>query len=187
MLLEPDVARGTFSYVAPDSVRWEYEAPKPISVVIDGEEMLTWYRDLGRAERLRVGRYSNQVLKYMGASGSFDRLVEYFQVRVRFPDADGEPYRVDLDPRYERIARRLQSMTVWVDGDRYLPVRLRYETAEGDVTEYEFHDLEVNPSIPSERFHLDLPEVGVDDQFDRSFRRADRPAAVADRVPREVA
>lgn len=161
MLLEPDVALGTFSYVAPDSVRWEYTEPKPISVVIDGEEMVTWYRDLQRAERLRVGRYSNQVLKYLGASGSFDSLVEYFQVNVRFPQ-EGEPYRVELTPRYERIARRLASMTVWVDPQRYLPVRMRYETADGDVTEYEFQDLEVNPTIPRERFDLDIPsEVEV--------------------------
>lgn len=161
MLLEPDVALGTFSYVAPDSVRWEYTEPKPISVVIDGEEMVTWYRDLHRAERLRVGRYSNQVLKYLGASGSFDSLVEYFQVNVRFPQ-EGEPYRVELTPRYERIARRLASMIVWVDPQRYLPVRMRYETADGDVTEYEFKDLEVNPTIPRERFDLDIPsEVEV--------------------------
>jgi outer membrane lipoprotein-sorting protein len=162
MLLEPDVSSGTFSYVAPSSVRWEYAAPKPISVVIDGEEMLTWYRDLGRAERLKVGRYSDQVLKYMGASGSLDSLREYFQVRVRFPDDGSDaPYKVDLMPRYERVARRMAGMTVWVDRDRFLPVRLRYETADGDVTEYEFQDLKINDGIPSDRFHLDLP-TGVE-------------------------
>lgn len=163
MLLEPDVSRGTFSYVAPDSVRWEYAAPKPISVVIDGQEMLTWYRDLGRAERVKVGRYSNQVFKYLGASGSFDTLVEYFDVRVAFPaDGAGEPYRLDLTPRFDRIARRLTSMTVWVDHERYLPVRVRYESAEGDVTVYEFESMKVNAKIPRERFELRLPaEVEV--------------------------
>jgi outer membrane lipoprotein-sorting protein len=161
MLLEPDVSHGTFSYVAPESVRWEYAAPKPISVVIDGQVMVTWYRDLKRAERLKVGRYSNQVLKYLGASGSFDTLMEYFQIKVSFPSADGEPYRVELTPRYERVARHLAGMTVWVDHQRYLPVRLRYEGADGDVTEYEFTDMKVNADIPAERFHLDLP-AGVE-------------------------
>ena len=163
MLLEPEVSTGTFSYAAPESVRWEYDKPNPISVVIDGEEMTTWYRDLERAERLKVGRYSNQVLKYLGASGSFDTLLEYFQVKVRFPEEDqpAEPYRVELTPRYERIARRLSSMTIWVDRDRFLPVRLRYESPDGDVTEYEFRDLQINASVPKDRFHLDLP-AGVE-------------------------
>ncbi|HUO87260.1 MAG TPA: outer membrane lipoprotein carrier protein LolA [Thermoanaerobaculia bacterium] len=157
MLVEPDVSRGVFSYSAPDAVRWEYSSPKPISVVIDGEEMLTWYRDLGRAERLKVGRYSNQVLKYLGASGSFDTLFDYFRVRVAFPGGAGEPYRLELTPRYDRIARRLSSMTVWIDPVRFLPVRMRYVAGDGDVTEYEFSDLEVNRGIPAARFVLDLP------------------------------
>jgi outer membrane lipoprotein-sorting protein len=161
MLVEPDVSRGTFSYAAPESVRWEYAAPRPISVVIDGDVMTTWYRDLERAERLKVGRYSNQVLKYLGASGSFDTLMEYFEVRVRFPGGDGEPYRIDLTPRYERVARRLAGMTVWVDPERFLPVRLRYEGADGDVTEYEFTGMKVNAEIPADRFRLELP-AGVE-------------------------
>jgi len=158
MLLAPETSRGVFSYRAPESVRWEYQSPNPISVVVDGEEMTTWYRDLGRAERLKVGRYSNQVLRYLGASGSFETLLDYFQVRVGFPDDPSEPYRLKLTPRYERIRRRMAGMTVWVDPVRYLPVRLRYEGADGDVTEYEFLDLQVNRSIPADRFRLDLPK-----------------------------
>lgn len=161
MLVEPDVSQGVFSYAAPDSVRWEYTSPKPISVVIEGEEMLTWYRDLGRAERLKVGRYSNQVLKYLGASGSFDTLLDYFRVEVGFPAQAGVPYRLELIPRYDRIARRLSSMTVWIDPDRFLPVRMRYEAGDGDVTEYEFHDLEVNAAMPPDRFEMELP-AGVE-------------------------
>ena len=133
MLVEPDLSKGVFSYSAPDAVRWEYTSPKPISVVIDGEEMVTWYRDLGRAERIKVGRYSNQVLKYLGASGSFDTLLDYFRVRVAFPETAGDPYRLELLPR------------------------MRYVAGDGDVTEYEFRDLEVNGRIPAGRFVLDLP------------------------------
>ncbi len=158
MLVEPDVSRGVFSYSAPDDVRWEYQSPKPISVVIDGEHMTTWYRDLDRAERLKVGRYSNQVLKYLGASGSLETLLEYFKVRVAFPQGSDQPYRIELLPRYARIAKRLQSMTLWIDPQRFLPVGLKYVAADGDVTEYQFHDLKVNEDIPAERFRLDLPK-----------------------------
>ncbi len=49
LLAAPEKATGHFSYTAPDRVRWEYESPNPISVVIRGEQMTTWYRDLKRA------------------------------------------------------------------------------------------------------------------------------------------
>jgi outer membrane lipoprotein-sorting protein len=85
-----------------------------------------------------------------------EMLLDYFRVDVRFPSAPGEPYTLKLLPRYERIARRLDSMTLWLDPERYLPVRLRYVAADGDVTEYTFRDLKVNAGIPPERFRLEL-------------------------------
>lgn len=157
LLVEPEVAQGVFYYQAPEQVRWEYESPNPISVVIDGREMLTWYRDLQRADRLKIGRYSSQVFKYLGASGSMETLMDYFRVSVRFPGPDQEEYRLHLIPKYERISERIQSMTLWIDPERYLPDRLIYRSADGDSTEYRFHDFQINDEIPVERFSLDLP------------------------------
>jgi outer membrane lipoprotein-sorting protein len=157
MLVEPQVSKGMFSYAAPDRVRWEYQSPKPISVVIDGREMTTWYRDLNRAETIKIGRYSNQVFKYLGASGSLDSLLDYFRVTVSFPGAD-RPYTLVLVPRYERIAKRLASMTLELDPRSFLPVHLRYVTADGDVTDYTFGNLKVNAGIPQDRFELNLTD-----------------------------
>src|SRR5262245_40604813 len=44
LLAAPEASKGVFSYAAPDRVRWEYLSPSPISVVIRGDEMTTWYR-----------------------------------------------------------------------------------------------------------------------------------------------
>lgn len=158
LLVEPEEAHGLFSYSAPDRVRWEYLSPRPITVVIRGKEMVTWYRDLGQAERIKIGRYSNQVLKYLGAKGSLEDLLEYFTVTAHFPDGENRHYRLDLTPRYDRVARRLRSMTLWIDPQTFLLHRLRYVDGTGDLTEYRFHGLRVNGKIPEDRFQLALPE-----------------------------
>lgn len=158
MFVQPETARGRFSFVAPDRVRWEYLEPNPMTVLIDEDTMTTWYRDLRRAEVMRVGRYSDQVLKYLGASGSLDALLDYFRVKVRFPDDSEAPYRMTLDPRYPRIAKRIEAMDVWIDRERFVPVRLRYTEPDGDSTELRFSDLEINADIPADRFDLDLPD-----------------------------
>ena len=48
-------------------------------------------------------------------------------------------------------------MDVWIDREHFMPVALRYEEPDGDVTEYRFTDIEINANIPPERFQLDLP------------------------------
>lgn len=157
LLLEPEVATGVFSYSAPDSVRWEYDDPTSISLLITGDLMKTWYRDLGQVEEVEIGRHSQRVLEYLGAGSSLATLIEYFNVRLTLPDDRVRPMYLDLEPKFERVARRLQGMEIWVDPTSYLPVRLRYIEADGDVTEYEFSEYRVNGEISSDRFRLDLP------------------------------
>jgi outer membrane lipoprotein carrier protein len=156
-LVKPEVSQGEFSYAAPDRVRWEYLEPRPISMVIHDNEMLTFYRDLGRAERMKVGKVSAQVFRYLDATGSLESLLDYFAVTLVTP-APGEPYRLELEPRYKRIAKRLKAMTLWIDRELYLPRRVRYIEPNGDSTEYRFERLRPNGAIPEARFELELPQ-----------------------------
>lgn len=160
-LLAAEESRGTFSYLAPDRVRWEYEAPKPITMVIDGKEMTTWYRDLKRVDVMKIGKQSERVLRFLGAGGSMSTLLEYFDVRAAFPKDPTQPYRLDMTPRFERVAKRLKSLTIWIDATRFLPSRLRYESGDGAVTEYVFEAVEVNQQLAADRFQLALP-AGVE-------------------------
>ena len=160
MLAEAETSKGTFYYEAPDKVRWQYDSPTPKVIVINGEELVTWYKDLNRAEKVQVGRYSDAVFKYLGASGSLETLMDYFSLRVDFPDGN-EPYKVDLVPRYKRVEKRLRDMSVAIDGKLFVPVELSYTEPNGDSTQYKFTDFKVNEPIPAKHFELDLP-AGVD-------------------------
>lgn len=157
LLVAKEESTGTFSYRAPDHVRWEYVTPKPMSVVIRGEEMTTLYPDLKKAETQKVGRYSNQVFKYLGASGNLQTLLDYFTVNLSLPAKKGDSFKLELLPRYERIKKRLRSMTLWVDPEIYFPDRVRYVEANGDSTEYVFEGMKLNAPIPADRFVLKLP------------------------------
>jgi outer membrane lipoprotein carrier protein len=156
MLVEAEKSKGTFYYEAPDKVRWQYDSPTPKVIVIKGTELVTWYKDLHRAEKVQVGRYSDAVFKYLGASGSLETLMDYFSLRVDFPKGSA-PYKIDLVPRYKRVEKRLRDMSVSIDGKLFVPVELSYTEPNGDSTHYEFSDFKVNQPIPATHFQLDLP------------------------------
>jgi outer membrane lipoprotein-sorting protein len=156
LLLEPEVSRGTFSYQAPDLARWEFTEPNEIVMVISDGEMVTWYRDLGTAERLPVDKHTAQIEQYLAATNSVERLRRYFDFTAAFP-TDGRPYRVELSPRFTRVAKRIKGMTIWFDRQSFVPVRLTYEEPDGDTTEFVFEHVEINPTLPGERFRIDLP------------------------------
>lgn len=162
LLIEPDHSEGAFSFAAPDRVRWEYSAPDPISLVIADRLMTTWYRDIGQAERAEIGEQSDRVFRYLGAGTSLDTLLRYFSVTMHLPPNRDDPVRLELLPRFQRVARRIQRLDLWLHPTLYLPVRLKYVEGDGDVTEYEFRNLRRNLGIPEDRFELHLPrEVEV--------------------------
>lgn len=171
MLLEPQEATGLFSYAAPDKVRWEYLSPNPISLLIAGDEMTTWYQDINQAEKAKVGKQSERIMEYLGAGSSMDTLLEYFVARLAVPEDPQAPYRVELSPRFARIAKRLEEMSLWIDSRYFMPVRLRYVEPDGDVTDYRFENLRINGRLPRDRFVLELPS-GTDVRVIDLERRA---------------
>lgn len=158
LLLEPDRSTGRFSYTAPDKVRWEYLAPDPISLVIAGSQMTTWYRDIGQVETAEVGGQADRVMRYLGASTSLDTLLEYFSVSMQVPTGEERVLKLKLLPRFQRVAKRIKEMELWLDGELYLPTRIRYVEGDGDVTEYNFANFSRNEGIPTSTFELDWPD-----------------------------
>jgi outer membrane lipoprotein-sorting protein len=128
-----------------------------MSLLISNDEMTIWYRDLERAETASVGRQSQRILEYMGASASMDKLVQYFTVSLRMPETETDPFILRLSPRYERVAKRIRELETWIDSTLFLPLRLRYVEGDGDVTEYRFSNLRVNEGLPEDRFVLEIP------------------------------
>jgi len=110
---------------------------------------------------MKVGRYSERVLRYLGAGGSMETLLEYFDVQAAFPKDPASPYRLELTPRFARVAKKLRALTIWVDARRFLPSRLRYVGGDGGTTEYTFEGVVINGELPADRFKLALP-AGVE-------------------------
>ena len=157
LLLEPEESRGTVAFEAPDRVRWDFTSPGDTVILVRDRQMLTWYRDLGRAEVVELGRQGDRFLQLLGPGASLAELQRYFDVRATFPQTPGEPYRLELDPR-GRVRKRIRSMTFHLDPELFVPVYLRFVEPGGNVTELHFEALEINAEIPGERFELELPE-----------------------------
>ena len=158
MLVETQESRGHFWYRAPDRVRWDFAEPDDMVVLIREGSMLTWFRDLKRAERVNVGRQADRVMEYLSASNSLKTLQRYFDLRVAFPKDSEAPYDLQLSPRFDRVAERIAGMGIQLHRTGFYPVFLRYEEPGGDVTELRFENVVVNRPIEEGRFEIELPD-----------------------------
>ncbi len=156
LLVEPERSEGRFWYSSPNQVHWEYLKPRLISLWIDGDRMITWFRDLGRAEERRIGRASSQALRYLHAPNAVAELEQYFTVTLAIP-RQVEPYRLELEPRFARLERRLRRLVMWIDREMKLPIRIEFEDPRGQKTEYRFLNLEIDTPIAPGQLEPQLP------------------------------
>lgn len=156
LLSKPEVSTGRFVYQKPNNVRWTYDAPKRVEMLIANGVLTTYYPDLNKAERIEVKRYQDRIFKYLGASGALDELASFFDFTFS-NRADLPAYVLDLNPKTKGIAKRVRHIKIWIDKKTYLTTKFEYTEGDGDITKYEFLNIKVNAPIAQSRFTLNLP------------------------------
>jgi outer membrane lipoprotein-sorting protein len=156
LLSKPEVSSGTFVYSKPNNVLWSYDAPKRVQMLIADGKLTTYYPDLNKAETLDVARFQDRIFKYMGATGAIDELSRYFDFTFTSKPSDPD-YLLDLKPKTGAVAKRVQRIRLWIDKHTYLTSKIEYVEGDGDVTRYEFTNVQVNEPVAQTRFVLNLP------------------------------
>lgn len=156
LLAEPSVSRGHFHYLAPDSVRWDYDSPREMTVLIAGGEAITYRPAEKRAERIEIGRAQRRVFRFMSATEPLDKLMQYFSVTFRDPLGKGN-YVLELRPEVHTIKKRLRLLRIEIERTTYMPIKVAYTEHDGDSTEYSFSNVKLNPVQPPDLFSLTIP------------------------------
>jgi outer membrane lipoprotein-sorting protein len=156
LLAKPEVSSGTFVYSKPNSVLWNYDSPKRVTMLISKGMLTTYYPELNKAETVDVRRFEDRIFKYLGMSGAIDELARYFD--FTFTDNAANPaYILDLTPKSKVVARRVRHIKIWIDKQTYLTNRIEYVEGDGDATRYAFRNIRINQPIEQNRFTLNLP------------------------------
>jgi len=156
LLAAPSVSHGRFYFRAPDSVRWEYDAPREMTVLITGGVAITYRPAEKRAERIEVGRAQRRVFRFISAAEPLDKLMQHFTFVFHDPLGDGN-YLLELRPAALMMKKRLRSVTIEIERATYLPIKVSYTEADGDSTAYSFSNVRLNQPQPPDLFTLTMP------------------------------
>lgn len=156
LLAKPEVSTGMFVYSKPNSVLWNYDSPRRVTMLISKGLLTTYYPDLNKAETVDVKRFEDRIFKYLGMSGAIDELARYFD--FTFTDTATNPsYTLDLTPKSKLVAKRVRHIRIAIDKQTFLTDKIEYVEGDGDTTRYEFRNIKINQPIEERRFTLNLP------------------------------
>src|SRR5206468_4623406 len=111
------------------------------------DELLAYYPEQKRAEKLDISRYQSRLLKVFGIGQVSEDLKKYYDIALSTRPPRPGVHELILTPRRRMVRKRIDQVRFWIDGKTWLPVRMQYFEKDGDSTTLAFEDLQLNGEI----------------------------------------
>lgn len=168
------VQKGVFYHSKPDRFLWEYVEPEPKMLVMNETLLIAYYPLHKQAEEIRT-RLSRRLVKYFGLGQVFSDLRTYYELSLGTRNDVPGTSLIVMTPKKKSLAKRLLEVRIWLDQELHQVRQLEYREVDGDRTLFTFDQIEVNPSIPADRYEIDLPaDVTVSTSFSGFFSEKGR-------------
>ncbi len=145
-------AQGTLSYQRPNQMRWDYNPPEEQRVVIDGQKLWIYYTQERQViVQPLVGGLSSTPLYLLAGVAEFGKE---FEISWSSPKEVGEGYHLQLKPRGD-VPGIYQLV---IDSKRHLISQMVSVDPIGYRTEWNFEQVQINPSFPKDFFKFSPPK-----------------------------
>ncbi len=159
LLKTPLLSGGMIYFDAKGRVLFQVTSPSPVTVILRGGELITWYPDLAKAKKRYVG--AGAVKKYFGIGDTVGELQKLYRIDLASTE-NGENYRLKLTPRAGDMAKRIEIIEVEVQRDAWLPATIHFREKGGDFTTIKLDFISINEPLPTDIFKVHIPEENGD-------------------------
>jgi outer membrane lipoprotein carrier protein len=154
--------RGSIVYKKPGKIRWETTSPEQELLIVGADTVWDYFPEEDTVYIYEVQDVlgSKTMLRFISGEAKLD---EDFIVIEQGKD-EGLP-KLELIPKEPEPG--LVKAYLWVDGESFLPARIRIIDFYGNANDLRFQKLELNPELPDALFSFTPPQ-GVDVQDNRA-------------------
>ena len=152
---------GTVAYARPKQMLWEFTSPDPSSLLIRSDGI--WLIVPGMKQVQKVGS--------AGKEGFVERMESYFLgFEKSLSEMKRHDYQIeaqgiqDLELGRAQVIRLMHptdpfatEIWMWFDTSRGVPLRIRWKSAQGDLTTTDFFELKINEGVDPHLFDLRVP------------------------------
>jgi len=147
---------GTIYYKKPGMMLWQYDAPDNSSLYINGRSALMYIPDIKQVQKISLSRDKKTEALLIGFGNSADEIKRNFNARSS-PKGNGD-YALELTPKTPELKALFSSLRLVIDGQRWIPVGSERREPGGDVTEFTFENIKINPPLKNSFFNFSIPK-----------------------------
>jgi len=151
-------ADGVIYYAKPGKIRWEYKKPEKRLYLMDGE----FFWDYDPSSKLVMKVPMNDALAgdvphgFLFGAGN---LKKDFKLKplAKSDESQSKTYSVSLVPKDKDLRSVLSDLVLVISTEDYSVVGSSFTDAQGNVNEYTFSDIVINPELDPELFRFKIP------------------------------
>ncbi len=157
LLQEPLHSEGLIYFDSAGKMLWKVTSPSPMIVLVKNNFVLTYYPDLKKAKKKRLGRSDNILKKYFGVGQPVKQLKKQYEIQLVSKTGSGH-YHLRLIPKKRAMAKHITAIDVIVNPKTWLPEQVHFKQAHGDHTSVRIQYDSVNEPLPPGIFSINMVE-----------------------------
>ena len=135
--------------------------PNVRSVGVDANQAEIYYPNMNTVQIYDLEKFGGLVDQFLvlGFGSSGKDIEKNYSVRLAGEDTIGgrKTSRLVLEPKSEKARKQIEKVELWIPVDAGHPVQQRFLQPGGDYYLVTYSDIQLNPGLPDNQFHLRLP------------------------------
>ncbi len=167
LLEEKERRRGAVYFMKPRKLLIEFDQPEKVINLLDGDRLTVYKPALKQAEIYRLDQKAGGRVRAVGLGfmDSVDKAKADFKFKLLGEETAGDKRFILLQltprPGREEATKPYNKIILWVDPERWTPIRIRLFESDGEViTTIRFSDIQLKKSagwLFRRKFKLNLP------------------------------
>lgn len=147
---------GNVAYARPRQMRWEFTSPDPSTLLIKPNGIWLTVPGIKQVQKIGAQAQGKAGAFFLGFERPLSDMEKDYRLewggteRIEQGDTDMVKLFRPNDPFASEV-------WIWFDSARHVPVRVRWSTAQGDVTTTDFLDIRLNEKVDEKTFDVQIP------------------------------
>ncbi|MDD5557194.1 MAG: outer membrane lipoprotein carrier protein LolA [bacterium] len=147
---------GTITYKKPGMMLWQYRSPDRTAIYIKGRRALMYLPDIRQVQAVSLAKDRKTEMLLIGFGNTAEEITRNF--RVEASRGEDGTHVLDLVPAEEGLAAHFRRLRLFIDPERWLPVRSERFEAGGDRTIFTFSNVRTDVAPDDALFDFTPPE-----------------------------
>lgn len=147
------ISKGKLYYKSPKNIRWEYTAPQPYILLINGDKIAAGepnsLKNSELSKNARFGNLTTLIESMTQGSKLFDSStsnIQYFKKGIFFV--------IHIQPKDKSAKRFIKNIEIQIDSKDFLIKRMQITQANLDFLVLEFNEIQLDNNLPGDLFKM---------------------------------